>query len=179
LSFSYDLPFGAKKSMLAYQDWRRFLVDGWSVSGITSVQSGEPLALRPQFNNTGGIVDALRVNLVPGVDPHATNQSLDQWFNPEAFSQPADFTLGNGPRTHPQLLGPTSQNHDLSLSKRFAVTTERTVELLATGFNWTNTGNPADPDTVIGPVSAPNANAGRINETRGGRVIQVGLRVSF
>ncbi len=179
MSFSYDLPFGAKKSLLAYQDWRRFLVDGWSVSGITSVQSGEPLALRPQFNNTGGIVDALRVNLVPGVDPAVADQSLDRWFNPEAFAQPADFTLGNGPRTHPQLLGPTTQNHDLSVSKRFAVTTERTVELLATGFNWTNVGNPADPDTVIGPVSAPNANAGRINETRGGRVIQVGLRVSF
>jgi hypothetical protein len=179
LSFSYELPFGAKKPLLAYQDWRRFLVDGWSISGITSVQSGEPLAFRPQFNNTGGVIDALRVNLVPGVEPTVAEQSLNRWFNPEAFAQPPDFAPGNGPRTHPYLLGPASQNHDLSVSKRFAVTSERVVELVATGFNWTNTGNPADPDTVIGPSTAPNANAGRVNETRGGRVIQVGLRLSF
>jgi hypothetical protein len=179
LSFSYELPFGAKKPLLAYQDWRRFLVDGWSVSGITSVQSGEPIALRPQFNNTGGVIEALRVNLVPGVDPRVENPGPQQWFNPAAFAQPADFTAGNGFRTHPQLLGPGSQNHDLSVSKRFALTTERVVELMATGFNWTNTGNWADPDTVIGPASAPNVNAGRSIESRGGRVIQVGLRLSF
>lgn len=179
LSFSYELPFGAKKNLLTYQDWRRFIVDGWTLSGITSVQSGEPIALRPQFNNTGGVIDALRVNLVPGVDPEVEHPGPNAWFNPAAFAQPADFTPGNGPRTHPHILGPGAQNHDLSVSKRFALTTERVIELMATGFNWTNTGNWADPDTVIGPASAPNVNAGRSIESRGGRVIQLGLRLSF
>jgi hypothetical protein len=87
--------------------------------------------------------------------------------------------LGNGPRTHPQLLNPGGQNHDLSVTKRFAVTTERVVELTATGFNFTNTGNWADPDNLIGPASAPNVNAGKIIGSRGGRVIQVGMRLSF
>lgn len=179
LSFSYDLPIGGKNSLLAFQDWRRFLVDGWSFSGITSVQSGEPLALRPQFNNTGGVIEALRVDLVPGANPAVDQRSAERWFNPDAFAQPPDFTPGNGPRTHPQLLGPGAQNHDLSITKRFALSAERVVELIATGFNWTNTGNWGDPDTVIGPASAPNANAARINESRGGRVIQLGLRFSF
>jgi hypothetical protein len=178
-SFAYELPFGSKKTLLTYSDWRRYLVDGWSISGITSLQSGEPLALRPQFNNTGGVVDALRVNLVPGVDPAVANRGPDLWFNPAAFEQPADFTLGNGPRTHPQLLSPGGQNHDLSVTKRFAVTTERVVELTATGFNFTNTGNWADPDVMIGPASAPNVNAGKIIGSVGGRVIQVGMRLSF
>ena len=179
MSASYELPFGAKKPLLVYQDWRRYLVDGWSLSSISSVQSGEPIALRPQFNNTGGVIDALRVNLVPGVDPAIAERGPQLWFNTAAFAQPADFSAGDGPRTHPQLLGPGSQNHDLSLSKRFAVTTERVLELTATGFNFTNTGNWGDPDTVIGPANAPNANAGRSVESRGGRVIQVGLRLSF
>ncbi|MFN0100483.1 MAG: hypothetical protein ACKV2U_00170 [Bryobacteraceae bacterium] len=179
LSFAYELPIGSKKALLTYGDWRRHFVDGWSVSGITSLQSGEPLAPRPQFNNTGGLVDALRVNLAPGVDPSVENRGPDQWFNPAAFEQPADFTIGNGPRTHPQLLAPGGQNHDLSVTKRFAVTTERVVELTATGFNFTNTGNWADPDVMIGPASAPNVNAGRIIGSRGGRVIQVGMRLSF
>lgn len=179
LSFSYELPFGAKKHLLSYEDWRRHFVDGWSVSGITSMQSGLPIALRPQFNNTGGVIDALRVDLVPGVDPTVANPGPNAWFNPAAFAQPADFTPGNGFRTHPRLRGPGSQNHDLSISKRFAITTERVIELMATGFNWTNVGNWADPDTVIGPASAPNVNAGRSIESRGGRVIQLGLRLSF
>lgn len=179
MTLSYELPFGSRKSLLAYQDWRRHLVDGWTLSSISSVQSGEPLALRPQFNNTGTIIEALRVNLVPGVEPAVPHPDVERWFNPAAFSQPPDFSPGNGPRTHPQLLGPGSQNHDLSVSKRFALSPERVIELTATGFNFTNTGNYADPDVVIGPASAPNANSGRINETRGGRVIQVGLRLSF
>jgi len=179
MSFNYELPFGAKKPMLAFEDWRRFIVDGWSISGITSVQSGEPIALRPQFNNTGGVIDALRVNQVPGVDPSVESPGPEAWFNPTAFAQPPDFSAGDGPRTHPRLLGPGSQNHDLSVSKRFALTAERAIELMATGFNWTNTGNWADPDTMIGLASAPNVNAGRSIESRGGRVVQVGLRLSF
>jgi len=179
LSFAYELPIGSKKTLLAYNDWRRYFVDGWSLSGITSMQSGEPLALRPQFNNTGGLVDALRVELVPGVDPKVSDRGPNLWFNPAAFVQPADFTLGNGPRTHPQVMNPGGQNHDLSVTKRFALTTERVLELTATGFNFTNTGNWSDPDTMIGPASAPNVNAGKIIGSRGGRVIQVGMRFSF
>jgi hypothetical protein len=179
LSFSYDLPLGSKKSLLTFQDWRRYFVDGWTFSGITSMQSGIPLGLRPQFNNTGGLVEGLRVNLVDGVNPRVEDPGPNRWFNPAAFAQPADFTIGNGPRTHPQLVGPGSQNHDLSVSKRFELTAERVIELTATGFNWTNVGNWADPDTVIGPASAPNVNAGRSIESRGGRVVQLGLRLSF
>jgi hypothetical protein len=179
MSFSYELPIGAKKQVLVFQDWRRYFVDGWTLSGITSVQNGTPLALAPQFNNTGGVIEALRVNLVPGVDPAPEQRGPESWFNPAAFAQPPDFTPGDGPRTHPQLLGPGFQNHDLSVTKRFAVTAERVIELSATGFNWTNTGNWGPVDTVIGPANAPNVNAGRSNESRGGRVIQVGLRFSF
>jgi hypothetical protein len=32
---------------------------------------------------------------------------------------------------------------------------------------------------VIGPASAPNVNAGKIIGSKGGRVIQLGLRLSF
>lgn len=179
LSYNYELPFGSKKAFLAYSDWRRFVVDGWTVSGITSLQSGEPLALRPQFNNTGGIVDSLRVNLVPGSDPTVSSQGPDLWFNPAAFDQPADFTLGNGPRTHPYILNPGGQNHDVSVTKRISLTTESSLEVMATGFNFTNTGNWSDPDNVIGPATAPNVNAGKIIGSVGGRVIQLGMRLSF
>ena len=106
LSYVYELPLGPSKSLMAYSDWRRFLVEGWMISGMTTMNSGEPLALHPQFNNTGGVVQSLNVNVVPGVDPAVPEQGPQLWFNPAAFVQPPDFTIGNASRTHPSLRGP-------------------------------------------------------------------------
>ena len=121
LSYVYELPLGPSKPLLGYSDWRRFLVEGWMISGMTTVNSGEPLALHPQFNNTGGVVQSLNVNVVPGVDPAVSEPGPQLWFNPAAFVQPPDFTVGNASRTHPSLRGPVAQNHDLSVSKRFSL----------------------------------------------------------
>jgi hypothetical protein len=175
----YELPMGANRPFLRFPDWRRHVVDGWSVSAVGALQTGGPLYLRPQYNNTGGVVQALRVNVVPGVNPNADNPGPDLWFNPAAFDQPADFTLGNGPRTHPHLLTPGYQNYDMTLNKRLALGAERSVEFSLAGFNFLNHANWNEPDMVIGPADSPNVNAGRIIGSRGGRVIQLGVRVSF
>jgi hypothetical protein len=178
-SYNYELPIGSSKNLWAFPDWRRHLVDGWALSGVTTFSSGEPLALRPQFNNTGGVVQALHVNVVPGVDPHVPEPGPDLWFNPAAFDQPPDFSIGDASRTHPTLRGPISQNHDLSLTKRFALAADRAVEFTAVGLNFLNHANWTDPDVVIGPSEAPNVNAGKIIGSRGGRVVQLGLRFTF
>ena len=178
-SYAYELPFGANKPFLNYTDWRRQLIDGWSLSGSGMVLSGAPLAFHALFNNTGGVVPALRVNPVPGVDPTVPEQGPSLWFNPAAFDQPPDFTLGTLSRTHPFLRGPISQNYDLSVSKRIPIDAERVVEFSAAAFNFLNHANWNDPDTTIGPESSPNLNAGKIIGSTGGRVIQVGLRLSF
>jgi hypothetical protein len=179
LTYSYDVPFGPAKGLFGYTDWRRYVVEGWTISGMSYLYSGDPLALRPMFNNTGGVIGALNVNVVPGIDPRPAEQGPDMWFNPAAFAQPPDFTPGNASRTHPFLLGPGSQNHDLSLTKRFALAADRTVEFSAAAFNFVNHANWTDPDVVIGPEDSPNVNAGKIIGSRGGRVIQLGLRYSF
>jgi hypothetical protein len=101
------------------------------------------------------------------------------WFNPVAFEHPADFAIGNSSRTDPSLRGPISQNHDLSVTKRFSLSPDRTLEFSGVGLNFLNHANWNDPDVVIGPESAPNINAGHIIGSHGGRVIQVGMRFSF
>ncbi|MEO8657071.1 MAG: hypothetical protein ABI693_01295 [Bryobacteraceae bacterium] len=179
LSYVYELPIGANKPFMAYTDWRHVLVDGWSFSGVSTISGGDPLYLHPQFNNTGGVLPVVNVNVVPGVDPHVPNQGPELWYNPAAFDQPADFTMGNAARTHNDIRLPGSQIHDLSVNKRFSLAAERTLEFSASGFNFTNHANWNDPDNVIGPASAPNLNAGRIIGSRGGRVVQLGLRLSF
>jgi hypothetical protein len=178
-SYVYELPLGGSRGILRYEDWRRRLVDGWSITGMASRSSGAPMYPRPQFNNTGGVVRALRVNSVPGVDPRVARPGPDLWFNPQAFEQPADFTIGNASRTVSSVLNPGYQNYDLSLNKRIPIPGDRTLEFSAAGFNFINHANWNDPDNVIGPASAPNVNAGKIIGSRGGRVVQLGLRLSF
>lgn len=179
LTYVYELPFGPSRLLFRSTDWRRYFAEGWSVSGVTSITSGDPTGLHPQFNNTGGVVDALNVNVVPGVDPHVSNPGPELWFNPAAFTQPADFTIGDASRTHSSLRMPGNQNHDLSVNKRVALGPEQSLELSLVGLNFINHANWNDPDTMIGPASAPNVNAGRIIGSRGGRVMQIGMRFSF
>jgi len=179
LSYTYELPFGPNKPFLRFPDWRRYLIDGWSVSGMGVVASGDPMYLTPLFNNTGGVVQALQVDAVPGVDPHVANPGPSLWFNPAAFVQPPDFTIGDVSRTLAGLLNPGWQNWDMSMNKRFPLAVERTLEFNATAFDFMNHANWNDPDNVIGSVTTPNLDAGKITGSRGGRVIQLGLRLSF
>jgi len=179
LTYLYELPMGPNKPVFNFPDWRRHLVDGWSFGGVAAIQTGSPLHLRPQYNNTGGVVQALRVNIVPGVAASVPHRGPDLWYNPAAFDQPPDFTIGDGPRTHPHLLTPGFQNYDLTVNKRMTLGTERALEFSLAGFNFTNHANWNDPDMVIGPVDRPNVNAGKIIGSHGGRVIQIGLRLSF
>lgn len=179
VSYTYELPIGSDKPFLRYPDWRRYLTDGWSVSGMGTVLSGDPIYLTPLFNNTGGVVQALQVDGVPGVNAHVANQGPSLWFNPAAFVQPPDFTIGDVSRTLAGLLNPGWQNWDMSLNKRFALASERTLEFNAAAFDFMNHANWNDPSNVIGSATTPNVNAGKIIGSRGGRVIQLGLRLSF
>ena len=179
ITYVYELPIGTNRPFMNSSDWIRYLANGWSISGTALLQSGHAIYLRPQFNNTGGVLTALNVNVVPGVNPHVEDPGPSLWFNPAAFDQPPDFTVGNASRTHPTLRNPGSQNYDVSLNKRVTLSPERSVEFSAAGFNFINRANWDAPDNVIGPANAPNVNAGKIIGSRGGRVIQLGLRLSF
>ncbi|MGE0130595.1 MAG: hypothetical protein AB7U82_21155 [Blastocatellales bacterium] len=183
VSYTYELPFGKGKKLFNDDDLMSRLMSpllgGLSLSGLTTWRNGAPLIIRPLFNRTGGIVNNLRVNVVPGVDPAAGEQSPQQWFNPAAFAQPDDFTLGNASRTHPNLREPGDQFHHLSLTKRIDLSADTSLEFVTEAFNFPNHANLNDPDTRIGPESSPNLNAGKIIGSTGGRVMQMGLRILF
>lgn len=178
-SYTFELPFGKGKKFLAENAFAARTLGGWSLSGLTSWRGGQPLILRPLFNRTGGVVSNLRVNVVPDVDPDVETQTSEQWFNPAAFAQPDDFTLGDGPRTHPQLRDPGAHVHHLSLTKRIELSADTSLEFVSEAFNFLNHANLNDPDTRIGPESSPNLNAGKIIGSTGGRVMQFGLRILF
>jgi hypothetical protein len=179
INYLYELPFGEGRPFLNKGGLVNGFMGGWSLSGVTVFRSGTPIALKPLFNNTGRVAEALRVDVVPGIDPHVPNPSAFQWFNPSAFDQPPDFTLGDAPRTEPNLRNPGAQNFDMSLTKRFSVTQDWTLEVIMEAFNSFNHANWNTPDNLIGSKENPNLNAGKIVGSTGGRIIQLGLRFSF
>ncbi len=179
LNYVYEIPLGEGKALLNQAGILTKVLGDWSLSGFTRWMSGDPIVLSPMFNNTGGVVTGLRVDAVPGVDPHLSAPGPRMWFNPAAFAHPDDFALGNVPRTHPSLNNPSWQNHDLAISKRLPLSSEKSLELLLQSFNFLNTANWNNPDAEIGTPSAPNVNAGRIIGSRGGRVLQLGMRYNF
>jgi hypothetical protein len=65
------------------------------------------------------------------------------------------------------------------LSKRFELAAGRTLEFNVAAFDFMNHANWNDPNNVIGSVTVPNVDAGKIIGSRGGRVIQLGLRFSL
>ncbi len=179
LSYTYELPFGKGKKLFHDGELIGRMLGSWSLSALTTMRGGTPLQIRPLFNRSGGIVNNLRVNVVTGVDPRVEDQSSQNWFNPAAFAQPDDFTLGDASRTHPQLRGPGDQFHHLSLTKRIELSADASLEFVTEAFNFPNHANLNDPDTRIGPESSPNLNAGKIIGSTGGRVMQLGMRILF
>ncbi len=178
VQYMYELPFGPGKSLWT-TGWAGTILGGWAISGTSTYSSGEPLELRARFNNTGGVVRDLYVNAVDGVSAHVPQRGPERWFNANAFVNPPDFTIGNVSRRHPSLRGPSRQNHDLGLAKRFRLSAEREVEFVGTALNFLNHANWNQPDVEIGSLASPNTNAGRIIGSRGGRIMQLGLRFSF
>jgi hypothetical protein len=179
LSYVYELPLGRGKLLFSDPGPLRGIFGDWSVRGFTTWSGGDPMVLEPEFNNTGGVVRQLRVRAVPGAGPHVSAPGPNLWFNPLAFVNPDDFTIGDVSRTHPTLRNPGFNNHDISIIKRVSLSAERSLEALFEGFNFLNHGNWNSPDTRIGPAQARNVNAGKIIGSTGGRVIQLGLRFNF
>ncbi len=179
LSYVYEFPFGPNQPFLDLSGIRGALVRGWSLSGNAYWNCGTPLSPHPEFNNTGDILSTLNVNAVPSVNAQVANPGPAEWYNPSAFDQPADFTSGNASRTISGLLGPGYNTMDVSLGKRLPIGGERAFEFNVLALDVTNHANWNYPDTMIGPTSAPNVDAGRIIGSHGGRVIQLGLKFSF
>ena len=182
VSWVYELPFGrGRKMMTSAAPLVNALLGDWQLDGIWNWCTGLPLTIAsPACANCAmGGDRTTRANVVPGVSPSVANPNAQAWFNPAAFDQPPDFTMGNVSRTHPSLRGPSAQNWDLSVSKRVPIDSDRVVEFSAAAFNFVNHADWNPPDVTIGSASAPNLNAGKIIGSHGGRVIQVGLRFSF
>lgn len=179
ISAVYELPFGPGKPVLGQaRGVLGHLVGGWQVNTVTSLETGVPLQVRGANNFTG-------INF-PNVvgDPYlpTSERTVLRWFNTDVFRNPADFTVGNAPRTLPNVRGPGLFDVAFSAFKSFRLHEKRVLEFRAEMFNALNHVNYNNPNTSFSPNRQgvnTNPNFGRILRALDARRIQLGLRLAF
>lgn len=178
VSYSYDLPFGKGRSLLADNGWLTAALTGWQTYGIVTLQSGRPftVALLSEIDNsnTGRSSLGFGANDRPNIigDASLSNRTPDQWFNTSAFAFSPRGTFGNAGRNI--LDGPGFQNVNASLAKNTRLKEGLDLQLRAEAFNLFNHPNFDLPDNFLGSPTF-----GRILSAQSPRHIQFGLKLLF
>jgi hypothetical protein len=149
---TYELPVGKGKPLLNNGGWSSYILGGWQVNSIVTLQTGTPFEVNAaDVSNTGPAHDS-RANCVgnPFIGT-STDPRNGFWLNANAFADPALGTFGNcGARN---FHGPGVQNVDLSLFKNFPITESMKVEFRAESFNLFNHANFTNPSAFYSPFS--------------------------
>jgi len=167
------------------------LLDGWQLTGVATMRSGQPLTAfvqnnwsRSQWSPSIAPTTGLdRPDLAPGrTADSAVIGRPDQWFDPSAFVLQPQGTLGNSARG--AFRGPDLRTVDLSAMKRIPLRGNARAELRFEVFNVFNRANFANPTLIAfaGATAgeAPLATFGRVRSTvTSARQMQLGVRISF
>jgi Carboxypeptidase regulatory-like domain/TonB dependent receptor-like, beta-barrel len=171
-SFIYESPFGRGKRW-AQSGPAAALLGDWRWTGIGSLNSGLPFSVTMQTDTSNSLAP-LRPNRVGDGNLSRSQQTLERYFDLDAFVAPAPFTFGNAGRNI--LRGPGAVNFDFGVHRDFRITEGVSFQFRAELFNAFNTPQFNDPASVLG-----NPQAGVIGSpTRGTeRQIQFGARLAF
>jgi hypothetical protein len=172
-SYIYDVPF-LKSSPNAFV---RYVVAGWQVAGVTTIQSGTPVNVTLTGDPANIGAGNQRPDLVGGIpsldcQPIANSRELGNCYDASAFGIPAQYTFGNAPRN--VLRGPNSKTTDLSFMKNFPLGRGAQFQFRAEVFNVFNTVNYNNPNGVLNGGSF-----GRISSAASMRQVQLGGKIFF
>jgi len=183
LSPIVELPFGAGKRW-ATGGLANLLAGGWVFTAIASYESGQPLNITQDSDNSGSFSGVQRPNWT-GSDPVTPGDTLDRlnnYINPAAFTVAPSYSFGNVARSI-NYLGPGMVNWDLSLFKTVAIRERFKAQFRAEALNAFNTPDFANPNTqFLGLDSKGNTvgNFGRlVYQANLPRELQLGIRLFF
>lgn len=177
VSYIYELPFGRGRRFGSNTPRAvNWILGGWQVNGITTVQSGAPL--RITASNTSGLFNPSARANTNGQSPVLSgdvHDRLNRYFDTSTFSQPAAFTLGNSASYYSNLRAHYANNTDLSLFKQFFPTESIRVQFRAEAFNIFNRVQFSAPDTGVTSTTFGVINS----QANSPRDIQFGLKILF
>ena len=192
LSYVVDLPIGQGHHFLGNTHGvTSKLVSGWAVNGISTFQSGFPLALmdaNPNLFETNFAIGnggpgppgagVSRPNYTPGCNTATSGSAqarLGQWFNTSCFTVAGPWEIGNEPRVDPSMRSLGIANYDFSVSKKTAITERINLSFRAEFFNVFNRVQFSPPNTQPGSATFGQVTA-QYNQPR---LVQFGLRLAY
>lgn len=189
-SYVYALPFFRAPGMA------HNLLGGWSVSGITTIQTGTPFTIgnNSGFSDPAGLGNSIsgnngtssRPDLVG--DPRASlsqtnfpDQRGPLYYNPAAFAVPTGLTYGNLGRN--TLRYPGRTNFDFGVFKRFSIGEKAGFEFRWETFNIFNhtqfNSIGTSMDTTNPAANVDSSGFLHLNGAHNPRIMQFGLRFQF
>jgi hypothetical protein len=197
INYSYDLPFGTHQGIVGY------LVNGWNVSGVTTVQDGTPLTITDSRGGTVfgfGNYGSARAQMCAGATYGQIGSSggIEQrlggtsggggYFNASSFCAPPvapnsapDPTTGAFPTLFGNsgvgvVLGPGQFNWDISILKTTRLFERHELQFRTEFFNTFNHPQFSNPVSV----AVGTANFGQITSTSvNPRIMQFALKYVF
>lgn len=161
VNYIYNLPFFKTQKGFAGET-----LGGWRWSGITVLESGNPLTATVTGSHDG-------LNEYPDLAAHvAYPKTKAEWFNTSPYSYPAYGYYGNEHLN--TLFGPHYMDWDMTFAKTFSIFERVHAQVEADLFNIFNIVNLNNPTTTFG-----NANFGKITASGTPRQIQVGINLTF
>jgi hypothetical protein len=191
INATWDLPLGQGHAALANADaFTRSIVEGWSLSGIGSFQSGFPFSPQLGYNPTGNgdSRNPARPALNPAFKGTLYPRTAGEWFNPNAFTAPYPGTFGNAGRD--SLEGPGLDDVDFSLAKNASLHERLHAQFRVEYFNVLNHTNFTTPNAIVfsnGPTPSKPATDAAVSPTAGAmtatattsRQLQFALKLLF
>jgi hypothetical protein len=166
----YELPLGNGKRWVT-QGPAAAIVGGWSLSDVTTLQSGPPVTVVTQTNSTNAFsTGSLRPNVLG--NPNLSSPGVHEWFNMTDFAQPAIYQFGNEGVGIIRAAGIVDT--DLSLQRSFKFRERMKLQARGEFFNLTNHTNFGLPNTTFGSPTF-----GQVTSASNGRQIEISLRLEF
>ncbi len=195
VSYEYELP---RVSSHWNNVFSRYVMDGWRLTGITTLQTGFPITIgdtgyrsltcdsfrfykcwdSPNVNGSLALYDPRNAALVNTAKTPTNTAALPYYyFNPNAFSLEPFGTLGNEGRNN--FHGPGINNTDLALTKLVNLSETRRIELRLESFNTFNHTQFQFSSSIISFQDINSSNFGRVLTAAQGRVVQFGAKFYF
>jgi hypothetical protein len=177
-SYIYQLPIGRGQRFGGNMSrWEDLAVGGWQINGITTLQGGTPLQISASNSLSGFDFQTLyaNTNFQNASLSGDIHKRLNAYFKTSDFSQPAPFTLGNGPAYYDNLRSPSLDSTDLALFKEFSTVERLKIQFRAEAFNAFNHVQFGSPDTGV-----TDSSFGQItSQANSPRQVQFGLKLLF
>jgi len=167
----YELPRLSRVDRAAV----RQILGGWQVSGIFRASTGEPLTISQGSSS----IEGSRGDYVGGKAINDNYRETLQYLNKSAFA-PVTVSSRSGASIRPgnvgngAVRGPGLWNVDFSLGKDFSLRERYKIALRGDMFNFFNHTNLSGFSSDVN-----NARFGTFTSTRGARVVQLNVRLSF